>query len=207
MAWRHELDLRGAGHTCIAGVDEVGRGPLAGPVVAAAVVMGEDVREELLAKANDSKAVAKGRRETLAEFIRAHCRVAVAEASVVEIDTLNIYHATLLAMRRAVEQLQGCDAVLLDGNARIRDFRLTQKTVVGGDACEVSIACASLVAKVHRDGLMAKLAAEFPGYGWESNAGYGTAAHMHGLVKQGVTVHHRKSFAPVRALLEVRDAA
>jgi ribonuclease HII len=201
-----ELTFVSRGYARVAGVDEVGRGPLAGPVVAAAVVLPEDksLIEWLAARADDSKKlIAKNRRE-VAAFIERECLYAVAEASVQEIDMLNIHHATLVAMRRAVTQLQGqleCTALLVDGKFTVPKLELAQQAVIGGDARELCIACASIVAKVRRDALMAELDIVHPGYGWATNAGYGTAAHLAGLQRLGVTPHHRTSFAPVKALM------
>jgi ribonuclease HII len=201
-----ELTFVARGHARVAGVDEVGRGPLAGPVVAAAVVLPADVRavQWLAERADDSKKlVAKNRRE-VAAFIERECLFAVAEASVREIDTLNIHHAVLLAMRRAVEALHAanpCQALLVDGKFIVPELTLAQQAVVDGDARELCIACASIIAKVRRDALMAELDTLHPGYGWSSNAGYGTAAHLAGLQALGVTPHHRTSFAPVKALI------
>lgn len=196
----HELEL--AAHGAVAGVDEVGRGPLAGPVTAAAVIVPADeaVREWLLARADDSKKMTGKLRAEVAAYIEQHCAFAVAEATVAEIDALNIRNAALLAMRRAVDALD-CRAVLVDGRDAIPGVNHPQKALIGGDGIELCIACASIVAKVRRDALMAKLDERYPGYGWASNAGYGTAVHLAGLQALGVTEHHRRSFAPVRALM------
>lgn len=185
----------------VAGVDEVGRGPLAGPVVAAAVIVPETARAALLAVAGDSKVLSPKKRLLVAEMIHAQCQVGIAEASVQEIDRMNILQATHLAMRRALALVEP-EAVVVDGNMMIRDCSLPQKAIVGGDRVELAVACASIVAKVYRDALMAKLAEEYPAYGWERNAGYGAAVHLAALGTHGVTVHHRTSFAPVRLMLE-----
>lgn len=180
------------------GVDEVGRGPLAGPVTAAAVCLAPD---DLPAGLADSKALSATARERIAASV---AQVAVAEASVAEIDALNIRAAALLAMARAVEVLAqrlGAPAmVLVDGNALPR-WQWPAQAIVRGDATVACIAAASICAKVHRDRQMAELAQCHPGYGWERNKGYGTAEHRHALERIGVTPHHRRSFAPVARLL------
>ncbi len=179
----------------IAGVDEVGRGPLAGPVIACAVVL-DRVPEGLA----DSKALAPTRRRALAAEIRRHGHVALGAASVREIDAMNILEASLLAMTRAVMRLPLVPAeVWVDGNRAPR-LALPVRCIVGGDREVPEIMAASIVAKVVRDGLMAKLARRHPDYGFERHAGYPTAAHRRALVLFGPCPHHRRSFAPVRAL-------
>lgn len=188
----------------IAGVDEVGRGPWAGPVVAAAAIV--DPRtfpQSLRIELDDSKKLSAKRRERLFPEILKHARVAVAEASVAEIDSMNILAASMLAMRRAISQLGIVPVhILVDGNRIPDDLPCPATPVVKGDGRCISIAAASIVAKVTRDRLMADLAKEYPHFGWEKNAGYGTAAHIEGLKKAGPTPHHRTSFAPIRSLLE-----
>lgn len=181
----------------IAGVDEAGRGPLAGPVVAAAVILCPDG----IAGLADSKALSAPRRAELAALIRERCVVGVGLASVEEIDELNILWATMLAMTRAVEAL-GCDPaeVLVDGN-RCPEWRWPARAIVGGDATEPCISAASIVAKEHRDALMIEAAAAHPGYDWHSNKGYGSPAHLKALRDLGPTPLHRKSFAPVAQLV------
>lgn len=192
-----ERDWLARGFAAVAGVDEVGRGPWAGPVVAAAVIVPADdtVRRYLLARAGDSKKLSEARRDEVDAYVRERCTWAIGEASVTEIDTLSIRGATLLAMQRAVAAI-GADAVVVDG----RDVPqgLTGEAVVKGDGVELCVSCASVVAKVYRDALMAKLAKDFPHYGWERNAGYGVPLHIEGLRLHGVSIHHRMSFAPVR---------
>lgn len=182
----------------VAGVDEAGRGPLAGPVVAAAVVLDPDCYPEGL---NDSKILTAARREALLRMLRDCAEIGVGIASVEEIETLNIHWATMLAMQRAVDALprDPCH-VLVDGNRAPRWTRSTA-TIVGGDALCLSIAAASIVAKVTRDALMADLARAHPGYGWATNMGYSTPEHFAGLRAYGATVHHRAGFAPVAAVL------
>lgn len=191
----------------IAGVDEVGRGPLAGPVVAAAVVLGRDVPAGLA----DSKKLSARRRETLDKAIRETCHWAIAEASVEEVDRLNIFQATMLAMTRALEGLcRGMgvepDEVLIDGNltpaGRSEGWLWPARAIVGGDGIEPCISAASIIAKQYRDRLMQDLATRYPGYGWERNAGYGTAEHMAALRRHGPCEHHRRSFAPVARLVD-----
>jgi ribonuclease HII len=183
----------------VAGIDEAGRGPWAGPVVAAAVILDQGA---LPPGIDDSKALSAKRRARLFDDVMASAQVGVGEASVGEIDDLNILAATMLAMARAISGLgEPPDHVLVDGN-RLPDLPCPGTAVVGGDRLSLSIAAASIIAKVTRDRLMASLAEEFSGYGWERNAGYGTAQHQEGLAKFGVTPHHRRSFAPIRRLLE-----
>ncbi|KAB7649113.1 ribonuclease HII [Polymorphobacter fuscus] len=182
----------------VVGVDEAGRGPLAGPVVAAAVWIDRARCPEGL---DDSKALCAARREVLHDKLHGVAVIGVGMASVEEIDRLNILWATMLAMERAVAALAcGFDHVLVDGN-RLPRWHHPATAVVGGDALCVSIAAASIIAKVTRDRLMEALDAEHPGYGWARNKGYGTADHARGLAEHGPTIHHRRSFAPVRAML------
>jgi ribonuclease HII len=194
-----ERDARTGHGPLIAGIDEVGRGPLAGPVVACAVIMPPDARS--IRFVDDSKKLVGAEREKLAARIRERAlTVAVGAASVREIDRINIYHAAVLAMRRALRRLRVTpDHVLVDGNP-IRTLGVEHTAVVGGDACCHSIACASIVAKVTRDRLMRALARRHPHYRWETNAGYGTPEHHAGLASHGLTPHHRRSFSPVMQL-------
>jgi ribonuclease HII len=187
------------------GVDEAGRGPLAGPVVAGAVLLCKPRPAGL----DDSKKLSPARRAELEAAIKRRCRWAVGVVDVEEIDRLNIFHATMLAMTRAVEAL--CAAigeepahVLVDGNmtphGRRPEWRWQARAIVGGDALEPCISAASIIAKEHRDRLMRALAVAHPHYGWERNAGYGTPEHLTALRLHGATPHHRRSFAPVAQL-------
>ena len=187
----------------IAGVDEAGRGPLAGPVVAAAVILNPAKRIRGLA---DSKVLTPQKRERLHDEImdKALC-CAVAMATVQEIDTLNILQATLLAMRRAVEGLRLPPAlVMVDGN-RLPVLQMRAEAVVGGDAKVKAISAASILAKVHRDRWCAEIHAQWPQYGFATHKGYGTAAHLAALQAHGACEHHRRTFAPVAAVL-LREA-
>ena len=189
--------LRGA--TRVAGVDEVGRGPLAGPVTAAAVVLNPD---DIPLGLNDSKKLTARRREALFDEIMARAEVSVAHASVAEIDALNILRAAHLAMECAIAGLSPApDHVLIDGNLLPRGLTLSAETVVKGDGRALSIAAASIVAKVTRDRIMVDLAQQHPGYGWERNAGYPSKSHISALQDLGVTPHHRRSFRPVHNIL------
>lgn len=184
---------RGSRH--VAGVDEVGRGPLAGPVVAAAVVIAPDA--PFIEGVADSKQLTHRRREQLAAAIRSCLPFALGAASTREIDRINIRRATALAMRRALRRLSvGADVVLVDGPP-LPELELEHEALVDGDARSFAIACASIVAKTVRDRLMCRLAARYPAYGWDSNAGYATAAHLAAIERAGVTPHHRRSFTPV----------
>lgn len=196
-AWR-------AGARIVAGVDEVGRGPLAGPVTAAAVVLAEGVD---LSGLNDSKKLPGKRREILALRIMEACDWAVGHASVEEIEELNILRASHLAMCRAVSGLRKPPCLaLIDGNMLPRDLAVPGQAVVGGDGRSLSIAAASVVAKLLRDRIMEDLAQQHPGYGWEANAGYPTKAHRQALLDLGVTPHHRRGFGPVHKIL-CKDAS
>jgi ribonuclease HII len=186
----------------VAGVDEAGRGPLAGPVVAAAVIL-DDLRP--IAGLGDSKAIAPRRREALFDAIRAQALCcSIAEASVDEIDRLDILRATLLAMQRAVAGLRlRPHRVVVDGK-HVPDLPMTSAAVVRGDARVASISAASILAKVHRDRLCAGLHAHWPAYRFDANKGYPTPAHLQALARHGPCPAHRRSFAPVRAALAAR---
>jgi ribonuclease HII len=188
-----EKSLRAAGAGSIAGVDEVGRGPLAGPVVVCAVIMPHDRRA--ISGVTDSKKLSASDRERLALKIRAEAvSVALAASSVHEIARWNIYQATARAMGRAIARLGVIpDEVLVDGKP-IKSLAVRHQAIVGGDATCYSIACASIVAKVVRDRLMTQLAQRYADYAWQSNAGYGTPAHIAALRQHGLTPHHRVSF-------------
>ncbi len=175
------------------GVDEAGRGPLAGPVVAAAVILCEDGIDGL----DDSKKLSAKRRGELEMLIKARCRWGVGEASVAEIDAINILQATFLAMTRAVEAL-GCDPqeVLVDGN-RLPRWKYRARAIIGGDALHPCISAASIIAKEHRDRIMVAAARDYPVFGWATNMGYGTREHLAALRQHGPTPLHRTSFAPV----------
>lgn len=182
----------------IAGVDEAGRGPWAGPVIAAAVIL--DPRG-IPPGLDDSKKLSALKREALYAQLQTCARIGVGQASVAEIDTQNILNASLLAMTRAVSALPATPSlVLVDGN-RAPILACKSETLIGGDARSLSIAAASIIAKVSRDRIMGVLDTEFPGYGWKTNQGYGTRAHRDALSRLGVTPHHRRSFKPVYKML------
>ena len=183
----------------VAGVDEVGRGPLAGPVTAAAVVLDPICIPEGL---NDSKKLTAKKRLDLYRQLLDCADVSIAHASVAEIDEINILRASHLAMERAIAGLQVLpEHVLIDGNMIPRGLRLPATTLVKGDSRSVSISAASIVAKVCRDCVLVDLAQQHPGYGWETNMGYGSKKHMEALRSLGVTPHHRCSFKPVHNML------
>ena len=193
----HEAQVLARGALRVAGVDEVGRGPLAGPVTACAVRLEPG---HIPPGLRDSKMLTAAKREALFDEIMAMAEVSVAHASVEEIDELNILRASHLAMERAVAGLQA-DHALIDGNLIPRGLGCAATAIVKGDAKCLSIAAASIVAKVTRDRIMVDLAQQHPGYGWEANAGYPTKAHLEALQILGATPWHRRSFKPVHNIL------
>jgi len=201
--FEQEHACRLAGYDVVCGIDEAGRGPWAGPVVAAAaIIVNPDVRSELLDQLDDSKKLRGRKRELLFSQFDNQIEFGTGIASVDEIDRLNILAATLLAMRRAVLALpREVDFALVDGNRKPDLGSVESRCIVGGDGQCLSIAAASIAAKVTRDRIMRELADQFPGYGWERNAGYGTPEHHATMMRLGITSAHRKSFAPVRKIL------
>lgn len=205
--WTHiERDLRLERGPLLAGVDEVGRGPIAGPVVACAVIMPPDMRA--IRGVDDSKALTALERQKLVGRIQDRAIAwALGAASVHEIERFNIYQASVLAMRRALGRLSvQPNHVIIDGKA-MRTLPIPHTAIVHGDARCFSIACASIIAKVTRDRLMTRLAVRYPAYTWERNVGYTTRAHIRGLDSNGITPHHRRSFVRVSQLLFDLDAA
>lgn len=197
---RRAFDARFGVPVC--GIDEAGRGPLAGPVVTACVfIPPEHVKHPVWRDVNDSKQLTFAKRDFLYELIMERCIYSVAEATVDEIDNLNIHHATLLAMKRAYDGVHNrVEKVLalIDGKFVPKQLDCEAQAVVKGDSLSLSIAAASILAKVTRDRYMLKLHEEFPHYGWDTNVGYSTAQHMSAIEKYGICAHHRKSYAPCR---------
>jgi ribonuclease HII len=191
----HERRCQGV----VCGIDEAGRGPLAGPVVAAAVILDRRRLPRLLRhELDDSKKLAPAAREEYAALLRRCAVIGIGAASVAEIDRRNILQASLLAMRRAVAALGVTPAVaLVDGNMPPQ-LPCAVRTIIGGDGLSLSIAAASVIAKVTRDALMRRLAPRYEGYGWEHNFGYATAEHRAAIAALGPTIHHRRSFAPLQ---------
>ncbi len=189
---------KNSGKNRIAGVDEAGRGPLCGPVVAAAVVF-PDYEIDIPILITDSKKMSQKQRDVAAAWIRDNTMWAVAISTPSEIDELNILWASMQAMERAVAGLETPpDFCLIDGNRMPKNLKTPGDAIVRGDSKSLSIAAASILAKCERDRIMAELHIEYPQYGWDKNAGYGTRVHMDALDKYGVTVHHRKTFAPIK---------
>lgn len=186
----------------VCGIDEVGRGPWAGPVVAAAVILDPLAIPEGL---DDSKRLKAARREALHEALLASARCGIGVASVAEIDAHNILRASFLAMRRALDALSRLgpppEVALIDGKLLPPDLPCEGRAIIGGDGIALSIAAASIVAKVTRDRMMVALSQQYPGYAWERNMGYGTQAHREGLARFGVTPHHRRTFRPIHKML------
>lgn len=195
---RHEERARAERALRIAGVDEAGRGPLAGPVYAAAVILDPARLPDGL---DDSKALTARRREALFDQVLEMAEVGIGRASVAEIDQINILRASHLAMVRALAQVAPVDLALIDGNQMPRDLPCPGRTIVKGDSLSLSIAAASIVAKVCRDREMVALAQQHPGYGWETNKGYGSKGHMAALSEIGASSEHRRSFKPVHNIL------
>ena len=194
-----ETQLITEGYRAVAGVDEVGRGCIAGPVTAAAVILDpKNIPNGL----NDSKKLSLKQREKAFSEIQEKCIFNVAHSTVSEIDQINILQASLLAMERAIAGLNiNPDFVLIDGNKSPEDLRAKYKTIVNGDSKSLSIAAASIVAKITRDRIMSRLDKEFPGYDWSKNAGYPTKFHKSAILNIGITPHHRRSFKPVHNIL------
>ncbi len=186
----------------VAGIDEVGRGPWAGPVVAAAVIFDPDnLPDELASRIDDSKKLSAKRREEVARQLPSCAEIGIGAATPAEIAELNILGATFRAMERAVTALPTTPQfALVDGN-RLPKLPCPARTIVKGDSISLSIAAASIIAKVTRDRIMTSLSRRYPGYGWDRNSGYGTAQHSKALEEIGVTPHHRKSFAPIIKIL------
>ena len=181
-----------------AGVDEVGRGCLAGPVVSAAVILKSSINQDLL---KDSKKISFKKRQEISDHIKSHSFYSIGLASVDEILELNILQASLLSMKRALDKLAvKPDLTLIDGNFAPIGLK-NYKTIINGDEKIKVISAASIIAKVYRDNLMIKLSQKFSDYAWESNFGYGTKAHLDGLKKFGITSHHRKGFKPIHKIL------
>lgn len=203
-----DFEIENSLNKIVAGIDEAGRGPWAGPVVAGAVVvLDKNLQEELLKGLDDSKKLSAKKREALyaklwEEEKNGKVAIGIGQASCQEIDELNILQATFLAMKRATAALKvKPEVAIIDGNQNPKNFPCPSKTVIKGDAKSMSISAASIVAKVYRDRLMADLAQKYPFYAFEKNAGYGTAAHIAGLKAYGITPEHRKSYKPIKAFL------
>lgn len=182
----------------ISGVDEAGRGPLAGPVVASAVILNQDNFSDAI---DDSKKLSSTKRNIIYQEIRKSSYIGLGMCSVEEIDDLNILNATMLAMKRAVDNLPKKPSLcLIDGNVIPKNLNCDAQCIVKGDSKSLSVAAASIVAKVTRDEIMYKLAQEYPNYFWEKNSGYGTQQHIEAISNFGITKHHRRSFKPIKNL-------
>ena len=181
-----------------AGVDEVGRGSLVGPVYAAAVILNKSINKRIL---KDSKSLSKNKREILARYIKNNSTWAISKATVKEIEKKNILHASLLAMKRAIKKLSKKPSlVLIDGNKLPLIEKYKLKSIIKGDQKIPSISAASIIAKVTRDKMMTSLAKKFKGYYWDKNCGYGTKQHLKSIKILGITAHHRKTFSPINKL-------
>jgi len=182
----------------IAGVDEVGRGSLIGPVYAAAVILNNSIEKKLL---KDSKCLSKSKRENLSKYIKKNSVWSIGRASVKEIEKINILNASLLAMIRAIKKLKRKPSlILIDGNKtpKIKNYKL--KSIIKGDQKIPSISAASIIAKVTRDKMITKLGKKFKGYYWDQNYGYGTKQHLKAIKKLGITIQHRKTFSPINKM-------
>tara|TARA_A100001011_G_scaffold80048_2_gene83002 strand:+ start:38926 stop:39546 length:621 start_codon:yes stop_codon:yes gene_type:complete len=197
-----EEEIQSQGFCRVAGVDEVGRGAWAGPVFASAVIFSnKKLSSKLYSEINDSKKLSSKKRDSLYEIILREAEVGIGQASVEDIDNMNILNATFLAMERAISNLESkADFIIIDGN-QSRPIFDPSRPIIKGDSISLSIAAASIVAKVSRDRLMIRLDSKFKGYGWHQNKGYGTMAHKISLDKLGITTHHRKTFKPIINIL------
>ena len=196
-----ESEFWNDGQLRIAGVDEVGLGCLAGPIVAAAVLL--PVNPVPIALVRDSKTLSAVQRQKAFGLIQQQAlKIGLGLATVREIEQVNVLQASYLAMRRAIARIQPIDHALVDGRSISVDLGIPITTFIKGDAQSYAIACASIVAKVRRDRLMQRLARRYPGYGWERNAGYGTRQHLEGIQARGITPWHRKTYAPIQAAIE-----
>lgn len=192
----------------VCGMDEVGRGPLAGPVMAASVVMDCRFPVRLQSELRDSKKLSDSKRRAIAAVLPDYCAFAIGRAECDEIDSMNILQASFLAMRRAMETLPvRPDLAVIDGNRLPKDWQIPCRAVVGGDGKIAQIAAAAILAKVARDDVMRSLHLDYPHYGWGNNMGYGTAAHLAALREYGVTPHHRCSFRPIQQIIMNYDAS
>ena len=186
----------------IAGVDEVGRGSLIGPVYAAAVILNKSINKKLL---KDSKGLKKSRREILSKYIKKNSIWAIGSASLKEIERINILNASMLAMKRAIIKLKKKPSlVLIDGNKSPKIKNYLIKNIIKGDQKIVEISAASIIAKVSRDKLMSKMSKKYKNYKWDINAGYGTRDHINAIKKYGITKFHRKTFAPIHKILSLK---
>ena len=193
-----EQELYNKGYRYIVGVDEAGRGPGAGPVVAAAVYIPIEIVPELLGKVNDSKKLTAKRRENLYEFIMSNCKCGMQPVGAEIIDEINILEATKVAMQAAVHQVDSYDFILIDGTVDMKKLLpIPQRNIIKGDALSMSVAAASVIAKVSRDHMMELLHEMFPIYGWDKNKGYLTKEHIEAINKYGITDYHRASFKKV----------
>lgn len=190
------------GYTNVAGVDEVARGTLVGSVVAAAVVIPDNFITKLIYKVNDSKKLSPAKREELYKLITDNCDYGIGEVSNEEIDRINILEATRVAMCYALSKLSISDYALIDGNVILPNLEFPQQQIIKGDCKSISIASASIIAKVTKDRIMDKLHEEYPMYGWNTNRGYGAKKHIEAIKRYGITIHHRKSFGICSEVME-----
>ncbi len=202
MIARPDFSIEQSHDGVVAGIDEAGRGPWAGPVVAAAVILNST---KIPIGINDSKKLSEEKREALFDAILSNATCGIGIASVEEIDSLNIWGSTKLAMQRAVKELGIIPSLaLVDGKLSL-PLPCMVRPIIGGDAKSLSIAAASILAKVTRDRVMRQLDLEYPCYGWKTNAGYGTASHIAAIERHGISIHHRKSFRPIRNYIEHQE--
>lgn len=199
--YKIEDEIKAKGFKYIAGVDEVARGTFVGSVVAAAVIVPDSFFTKLIYKVNDSKKLSQKKRNELYDLIINNCEYGIGEVYNEEIDRINILEATRLAMYSALIKLGIADYALIDGNIVLTNLGAQQQQVINGDCKSISIASASIVAKVTKDRIMDKLHEEFPEYGWNTNRGYGTKSHIEAIKKYGLTKYHRKSFGICREFL------